>query len=71
LEALTFVVVILISPLSFVFGLPLGITPHDWLATWTHWVVVFITAAIVISVVGFEGALSYRLKAKRISAGHS
>ena len=67
LFALTFVAVILISPVSFVLGLPFGISPHDWLATWTHWTVVFITLAFVIALLGFEGALTARLKADRIS----
>jgi hypothetical protein len=72
LEVLTFVVVILISPASFVFGLPFGIAPHDWLATWTHWTVVFITVAFFIVLFGFETALSYRLKAQRVpAAGHN
>jgi len=67
-EVLTFVAVILISPASFVFGLPLGIAPSDWLASWTHWTVVFIIVAIAIAVLGFETALSYRLKAQRITS---
>jgi hypothetical protein len=71
-EAITFVAVILISPISFIVGLPLGISPHDWLASWTRWTVVFIAIAIFISLLGFEIALSYRLKARRISTtGHS
>jgi hypothetical protein len=67
LTALTFMAVILISPVSFVLGLPLGISPHDWLTTWTHWTVIFITAAFFIALFGFEGALDSRLKADRIS----
>ena len=71
LDILTFVAVILISPVSFVFGLPFGISPHDWLATWTHWTVVFITLAFFIALFGFEGALESRLKAERISKATS
>jgi hypothetical protein len=67
LTVLTFVVVILISPVSFILGLPLGIAPHDWLTTWTHWTVVFITMAFFVALFGFEGALDSRLKADRIS----
>jgi len=67
LTVLTFVAVILISPVSFVLGLPLGISPHDWLTTWTHWTVVFITVAFFVALFGFEGALQSRLKADRIS----
>jgi len=67
LEALTFVAVVLVSPVSFILGLPLGISPHDWLSEWTHWTFVFITVAIVIALLGFEAALSFRLKAERLS----
>jgi len=67
LTVLTFVAVILISPVSFILGLPLGIAPHDWLTTWTHWTVVFITAAFFIALFGFGGALDSQLKADRIS----
>jgi len=67
LTVLTFVVVIIISPVSFVLGLPLGIAPHDWLMTWTHWTVVFITVAFFVALFGFEGALDSRLKADRLS----
>jgi membrane protein YdbS with pleckstrin-like domain len=71
-EILTFAAVILISPVSFILGLPFGISPHDWLASWTHWTVVFITIAFFIALLGFETALSYKLKAQRISkTGHS
>jgi len=66
LTVLTFVAVILISPVSFILGLPLGITPHDWLTTWTHWTVVFITVAFFVALFGFEGALDSQLKADRL-----
>jgi len=67
LTILTFVAVILISPVSFILGLPLGIAPHDWLSTWTHWTVVFITVAFFVALFGFGGALDSQLKADRIS----
>jgi hypothetical protein len=67
LELLTFVAVILISPISFILGVPFGISPHDWLATWTHWTVVFIAVAFFVALFGFEGALASRLKADRLS----
>ena len=67
LAVLTFVAVILISPVSFILGLPLGIAPHDWLTTWTHWTVVFITVAFFVALFGFGGALDSQLKADRIS----
>jgi len=71
LEVLTFVAVILISPVNFILGLPLGIAPHDWLTTWTHWTVVFITVAFFVALFGFEGALDSQLKADRISKAAS
>jgi len=67
LTLLTFAAVILISPVSFILGLPLGIAPHDWLMTWTHWTVVFITVAFFVALFGFGGALESQLKAERIS----
>jgi len=67
-EVITFVAVVLISPASFILGLPLGIAPQDWLATWTHWTVVFITVALIATLLGFETALSHRLKARHIQA---
>ena len=67
MTVLTFVAVILVSPVSFVLGLPLGISPHDWLTTWTHYTVIFITVAFFIALFGFEGALNSRLKADRLS----
>ena len=67
LQVLTFVAVVLISPVSFVLGLPLGISPHDWLTTWTHYTVIFITVAFFIALFGFEGASRSQLKADRIS----
>jgi len=71
LTILTFVAVVLISPVSFVLGLPLGISPHDWLTTWTHYTVIFITVAFFIALFGFEGALASRLKADRVSKAPS
>jgi hypothetical protein len=67
LQVLTFAAVIFISPVSFLLGLPFGISPHDWLTTWTHYTVVFITVAFFVALFGFEGALQSRLKADRIS----
>jgi hypothetical protein len=67
LDVLTFVAVILISPVSFLLGLPFGISPHDWLTTWTHYTVIFITVAFFVALLGFEGALDSELKADRLS----
>lgn len=65
-EALTFAAVILVSPVSFVLGLPFGIAPAHWLASWQHWTVVFIIVAFIIAILGFGAASSARLKANRI-----
>jgi hypothetical protein len=67
LTVLTFAAVILVSPVSFILGLPLGIAPHDWLTTWTHWTVIFITVAFFVALFGFGGALDSQLKADRVS----
>lgn len=67
-EVLTFIVVILLSPISFVFGLPFGIAPADWLATWLHWVVGFILLVFFIALLGFNKAFSYKLKAESARA---
>ena len=64
-EVLTFAAVILVSPISFVLGLPMGISPASWLASWQHWTVVFIIIAFIIAILGFGAASSYRLKAER------
>ncbi len=64
-EALTLVAVILVSPASLVLGLPFGISPSDWLASWTHWTVVFITVAFLVSLAGFEAALADKVRAGR------
>jgi len=71
LTVLTFVAVIIISPASFILGIPFGVAPHDWLTTWSHWTVVFITVAIIVTLFGFEGALAIRLKADRLSKAAS
>lgn len=65
-EVLTFTAVILVSPASFVLGLPFGIGPAVWLTFWLHWTVVFIVLAIIIALLGFEAASSFRLKAERL-----
>jgi hypothetical protein len=65
-EIVTFVIVIIVSPASFVLGLPLGITPAVWLAFWLHWTAVFIVFAIIIALLGFDKSLSCSLRAERI-----
>lgn len=66
-EALTFVAVVLVSPVSFILGLPLGVAPQNWLKAWTHWTFVLIAVAMVVAVLGFEAALAYRLEAERLA----
>jgi hypothetical protein len=61
-------VVVLISPVSFVLGLPFGIAPDTWLAFWRHWTVVFIILAFAIALLGFDVALTCRFKAEGIRA---
>lgn len=65
-EALTFVAIVLVSPVSFILGLPLGVAPQNWLKAWTHWTFVLIALAMVVAVLGFEAALAYRLEAERL-----
>lgn len=65
-EILTFTMVIVVSPASFLLGLPFGIAPEVWLALWLHWEVVFIVLAMIIALLGFNAASSCWLKAKRI-----
>ena len=66
LEVLTMALVILVSPLSVVLSLPLDITPHAWLSIWQQYVFVFILLAMVIALVGFGAAASYRVRALAI-----
>jgi hypothetical protein len=65
-ESLTFAAVILISPISFVLGLPFGIAPDNWLAFWKHWTVVFIILGFIVALLGFDAALSCTLEAEGI-----
>lgn len=65
-EIFTFVMVIIVSPASFLFGLPFGISVDVWLAQWLHWVVVLIILAVVIALLGLDAASSCWLKAQRI-----
>ncbi len=63
LDVLTMALVTLISPLSVVLSLPFDITPHTWLSIWQQYVFVFIVLAIVIALVGFAAAASYKVRA--------
>lgn len=66
LEILTVVLVILVSPLSFVLGLPLGVPPATWLSLWSKYVFLFIILAILVALAGFGAATSYRVKAQAL-----
>jgi hypothetical protein len=64
LEILTFVLVILVSPVSFVFSLPFRIAPETWLMLWLKYVFIFVILAIGITSVGFGAASSYRARVR-------
>jgi hypothetical protein len=64
LEILTVLLVVLVSPLSFVISLPFGITPQTWLSLWVKYVFIFVVLAICIALTGFGAAASYRVKAE-------
>jgi hypothetical protein len=61
---LTFLVVLLLSPLSFVLALPVGITPDVWLGFWLKYVLFFIIAAFACAVLGLSIALHISTKKK-------
>jgi len=64
-DALTFLGVILVSPVSVVLSYPLGVTPQVWLELWVKYVAVFIVLAIVIAALGLEVAGRYWLEVNR------
>ncbi len=66
LDLLTFVLVVLVSPFSFVVGMPFGVAPQAWLSVWLQYVFVFVVLAIVIALFGFGAAASYRVRAAGI-----
>ena len=66
LEVLTVLLVLLVSPLSFLIGLLLGVSPEAWLASWENYVFIFIVLAMVIALAGFAGAFHYHVKAQAI-----
>lgn len=66
LDLLTAALVVLVSPLSFIVGLPLGIDPRAWLSVWLQYVFIFVVLAITISLLGFAAASSYRVRAAGI-----
>jgi len=58
--------VILVSPLSVALSLPFHITPLAWLSVWLKYVFVFLVLAIVVALVGFAAAASYKVRALAI-----
>lgn len=66
LEVLTMALVVLVSPLSVALSLPFDITPQAWLSIWLEYVFVFVIFAIVIALVGFAAAASYKVRALAI-----
>src|ERR1700730_12510000 len=69
LEFLTFVTVILISPVSLIFALPFGIPPEVYLTFWLRYVFIFVVVALLISVAGLTASSSYWIRAERIRKG--
>ena len=65
-EALTFLAVILATPVSMIFAFPLGVSPQDWVNAWDKYVFLLILLAIGLSVVGFGLSTNYRLEADRL-----
>lgn len=63
---MTFVLVILVSPASLVFGLPFGISTGTWLNEWVHWVFLFVLLVMAIALLGFNEASTYWLRAERL-----
>jgi len=74
IEILTVVLIILVSPLSFVIMLPFGITMQSWLSLWVTYVFFFVIVAVLVGLVGFGAATTYHVKAntarKSASARH-
>jgi len=66
LELLTAALVVLVSPISFVFSPLSGVSVQAWLSTWVRYVFIFVVLAIAIAVGGFGAASSYRVRATAI-----
>ncbi|HUI86659.1 MAG TPA: hypothetical protein VLY21_05865 [Nitrososphaerales archaeon] len=67
LEAVTFALIIAVSPASLVFGLGFGISPTDWVNGWVHWVFLLVLLAIAVALLGFAAATDFWLKAERLA----
>jgi hypothetical protein len=66
LEILTAVLVILVSPVSFVVSLPFHVAPETWLRLWLKYVFIFVILAVGITTAGLGAASSYRVRARII-----
>jgi len=66
LEVITVSLVLLVSPLSFVFSSLFGMAPKAWLSVWQEYVFIFVVLALAIALAGFAAASSYRVRAERI-----
>jgi hypothetical protein len=69
LELITFAGVVLLSPISFVLGIPFGITPEVWLRFWLRYVAIFVVAALLVTLLGLTASSSYWVKAESIRKG--
>jgi drug/metabolite transporter (DMT)-like permease len=69
IEMLTFLAVILITPVSMIFAIPFGVSPQDWVNAWDKYVFLLILLAIGLSVVGFGVSTNYRLEADKLEKG--
>jgi len=65
-EVLTFLAVILVTPVSMVFAIPFGVSAQAWVNAWQRYVFLLILLAIGLSVVGFGVSTNYRLEADRL-----
>ncbi len=66
MEVLTVVLIMLVSPLSFVISLPFNIAPQTWLSFWLKYVFYFVVLAIFLALTGFGAASSYRVRANAV-----
>jgi drug/metabolite transporter (DMT)-like permease len=65
-EALTFLAVVLVTPVSMIFAIPFGVSSQDWINTWQRYVFLLILLAMGLSLLGFGISTNYRLAADRI-----
>jgi drug/metabolite transporter (DMT)-like permease len=66
-EVLTFLAVILVTPLSMIFAIPFGVSPQDWIDGWQRYVFLLILLAVGLSLAGFGFSTRYRVEADRVA----